>query len=88
MFSYEISILITYAGVIVLIFVLGKLLKMPLKVAAKLMVNSLLGAACIIVFNYFGILCGWNIPLNLVTAVTIGALGVPGALLLFAIFVI
>ena len=88
MFSYEIGVLITYAGVVVLIFVFGKLFKWPLKIMGKFLASSLLGAAGIILFNFLGAGMGWMIPLNVVTAATVGLLGVPGALLLLILSIL
>lgn len=88
MFSYETGVFITYAGAVVLIFVMGKLLRWPLKIMGKLILSSLAGGAGILLFNWLAAPVGWMIPLNVVTAVTVGTLGIPGALLLLILYVL
>lgn len=85
MMEYEISVMVTYAGILVLIFVLGKLLKWPIRIATKCAVSSFLGGVGIMAVNWLWTLAGGMtvlIPLNFVTAVMVGVLGIPGALFL------
>ncbi|HIH20440.1 TPA: hypothetical protein HA244_04190 [Candidatus Micrarchaeota archaeon] len=50
--------------------------------------NSLLGVAALLVINYLGAGLGLNVPLNLITVLVCGVLGLAGAglLLLLAFF--
>ena len=47
----ELGVFITYAGMVVLIFLIGKLFLWPLKMILKLVVNSLMGGLAILVIN-------------------------------------
>ena len=48
----------------------------------KLIVNSVLGGLLIFIINLIGSAWGFHIGLNVVTAVLVGLLGIPGAILL------
>ena len=83
------SVLLTYAGAILLIFLLGKIFLWPIKLVLKLVVSSIIGGILILVLNLaaglFGLLL---IPLNLLTALVVGVLGIPGVILLLILFLI
>ena len=89
MMGLQLSVFLTYAGGIILIFLLGKIFLWPLKLILKLVVSSVIGGVLILLINLaaaaFGLLL---IPLNLLTAVVVGVLGVPGAVLLLLIFLL
>jgi len=78
----EMGVLLTYAGAIILILVLGKLFLWPLKMIFKLAVNSIAGGLVILVINFIGANFGVMIPLNIINALVVGVLGIPGAILL------
>ena len=73
----ELSVFLTFGGTLILIFLLGKALLVPVKVILRLLANSLVGAVLMIVIN-FGII----IPINVVNSLTVGVLGVPGVVTL------
>ena len=54
------------------------LLARPIKWIFRLMINSALGCIGLMLFNLIGGLFGLYIGVNLVTALTVGLLGVPG----------
>jgi len=81
----EMGVFLTYAGMIILIFLVGKIFVWPLKLVLKLAANSLMGGLAILVINAIGVGFGIFIPLNLISALVVGALGIPGALLLLII---
>lgn len=89
MFGLHASVLLTYAGAILLIFLLGKIFLWPIKLVLKLVVSSIIGGILILVLNLaaglFGLLL---IPLNLLTALVVGVLGIPGVILLLILFLI
>ena len=78
----QISVFLTYVGVIVLIFVIGKIFLWPIKMVLKLAANSLLGGLVIFLINTLGSGFGIMIPLNIISAVMVGTLGLPGTALL------
>ena len=84
----QIGVLLTYAGVIILIFIVGKLFVWPIKLVLKLLASSLIAGAAIMLINTAGTGLGIAIPLNVLNALTAGVLGIPGLvmLLIFSLF--
>jgi inhibitor of the pro-sigma K processing machinery len=56
----------------------------PVKILLRLVVNRVAGAISILVINWVGAGFGIHIPLNVLSALIVGILGVPGAALLAA----
>ena len=84
----QMGIFLTYVGVIVLIFIVGKIFLWPLKKILKLVANSVIGGLAILLINAVGAEFGLFIPLNIISAVVVGTLGIPGAVLLFIFTII
>ena len=84
----DLSVFLTYAGAIILLFIFGKLFLWPLKIILKLAVNSLIGGAAILLINIIGAEIGIIIPLNMLTALIVGVLGLPGAILLIVLTIL
>ncbi len=78
----QIGVLLTYAGAIILIFLIGKIFLWPIKLVLKLVLNSVIGGAAILMINVLGAGFGIFIPLNILNALIVGVLGLPGAVLL------
>lgn len=78
----QLSVFLTYAGAVVLLFLIGKIFLWPLKMILKLVLNSLAGGLVILLINAVGAAFGLMIPLNFLNAVIVGVLGLPGAVLL------
>lgn len=78
----EMSVFLTFGGALILIFLLGKALLFPIKVLLRIFVNSILGAVLLLVLNAIGVNLGMVIPVNPVTALVAGILGIPGVIML------
>lgn len=85
-FGLEVGIFVAYAAGLFLIYILGKLLIVPLKWAGRLIISSIIGGALIVIVNLVGGSRGIFIPLNPLTALIIGILGLPGAIVLLLFF--
>jgi len=59
-----------------------RLFSTPFKLALKVLLNTLLGFCALLVLNLAGGLTGFTLGLNLLNALVIGILGVPGLVLL------
>ncbi len=81
----DINIIIAFALGLLLIYLIGRVLLIPLKWVAKLLINALVGGVVLWIINYFGSYINVHIPINPITALTVGFLGVPGVALLFVI---
>ena len=64
------------------VYILGMLLVLPIKLIVRLIINGIIGAIALIVFNLFGSYLGVTIGVNPITALMAGFLGVPGVLLM------
>ena len=84
----DLSVFLTYAGAIILLFIFGKLFLWPLKIILKLAVNSLIGGAAILLINIIGAEIGIIIPLNMLNALIVVVLGLPGAILLIVLTIL
>lgn len=76
---------ITFLACICLLFLIGRIFIVPIKHILKLVFNSLLGAVLIFLINLIGGIWGFHIGINIITSITIGILGVPGAIFLIII---
>ena len=81
----ETNEVITFLACVIMIFLFGKIFFLPLKSIIKLVLNSILGAFIIYIINLVGAVWGFYIGLNIFTAVFVGLLGIPGAILLVII---
>lgn len=80
--TFDLSIFFTYVGVVILIFVFGKLLLFPLKIILRVVLNSILGGIFLVVLNFVGENIDFFIPLNVLNASIVGILGLPGVIML------
>lgn len=81
----QIGVFLTYAGAIILIFLVGKVFFWPIKLILKLLLSSAVGGALILLLNVLAGAIGTAealIPLNPLNALIVGVLGLPGAILL------
>ncbi|HPC99776.1 MAG TPA: pro-sigmaK processing inhibitor BofA family protein [Acetivibrio sp.] len=67
---------------IILLYFLGRFLTSPMKIAVRLILNSLPGVVSLLLVNLAGSFLSYHIALNPVTVFIAGILGVPGVLLL------
>ena len=84
----QMGVFLTYVGAIVLIFLVGKIFLWPIKLVLKLAASSIIGGLAILLINAVGTGLGIFIPLNLISTVIVGVLGIPGAVLLLILTVI
>ena len=76
--SFDLRSIFVYIFGLGLLLILIKLLKSPLKWAARFFLSCVLGVAAIVVFNLIFAKAGLYLPPNPFNAVTIGVFGVPG----------
>ncbi len=67
------------------IFLLLKIISLPIRLIWKLAINTACGFACLVAVNLLGPYTGVLFDLNLVTAAIVGFLGLPGIVLLFVL---
>ena len=74
----DLGIILAYTAGIMLIFMTSWIFFKPIKFLGRIVLNSLIGALILIIFNYFGQYTGLYIGVNEFTALIIGILGIPG----------
>lgn len=86
----EFNVILAYVFGIVLIYLLGRMFLMPIKLIFRLIYNALIGGAMLWVLNFAGAYIGFNIAVNPITALVAGFLGLPGVvlLILFKVFIV
>lgn len=80
--------IITFLACIIFIFIFGKIFIVPIKSIFKLIFNSILGAILLFFINVIGGNFGFHIGINILTAICVGLLGIPGAGLLVVLQII
>ena len=66
----------------VLVIILFFILKTPVKIILKLLLNTVIGFGALFLINYLGGMIGISIAVNWLNAVIVGVLGVPGVALI------
>ena len=69
---------------VLLVFLLLRIIAMPVKLTIKLLLNSACGFICLWLLNWISGFTGIFFPINPVTAVIAGFLGLPGIVVLAA----
>lgn len=76
---------ITFLASICILFLIGRIFILPIKLILKLVFNSILGILMLLIINLVGKMWSFHIGINFITSITIGILGVPGAVCLVII---
>lgn len=76
------NIVLAFAFGLVILYLLARVLYLPLKLFLRLLMNALCGGLILLIFNLVGSLWGMQIGVNLITAVVVGLMGVPGIAML------
>lgn len=82
---------LVFVGAIIGVLIVLKLLAWPLKQVIKVMINIAFGIILLFLFNYLGAsVLGFIVPINWITALVVGVLGVPGLIcvILYTMFFI
>ncbi len=79
-----------FIGALIALIIIVKIFAWPIKKIIKLAINIAIGVALLFLFNSFGAAwLGIMLPINWITALIVGLLGIPGfigVLLFFLIF--
>ncbi|NCB74652.1 MAG: pro-sigmaK processing inhibitor BofA [Clostridia bacterium] len=70
---------------VLLVVLLFKILKTPLKWALKLLLNAAGGFIALVILNFFGGFVGLSLTINLLNCLVAGILGLPGVVLLLVL---
>lgn len=67
---------------LLLLYILGMVLVVPVKILIKLLMNGLIGGVVLLVFNLIGGIFNLSIVINPLNAIIVGFLGIPGVILI------
>lgn len=70
---------------VIAIVLVVRLLSAPIRLAAKLLINALVGFVVLFLLNFVGNLVGLSLGINWINAIVVGLLGAPGVVLLLLI---
>lgn len=80
----EIGVILATLILLGVLYLVIRLILGPLKILTRLLINSTIALLALIIINFIGAYFSFHIPVNLISVLGIGVLGVPG-LILFAI---
>jgi|GEM_PF-64006 len=80
--SIDFSVVLAYAFGLLLLYIVGWLLVMPLKFILRLLYNGIIGGLMLWILNLAGGFFNVQVAINPVTALIAGFLGIPGVLLI------
>lgn len=78
----DFTAIMAYAFGLILLYIIGKILLLPIRILLKLVYNGIVGGIGLLILNYFGSFLGIHIAINAITALVVGFLGVPGLIML------
>lgn len=77
-----VNIAIAAIFLFVVIFIVAQVIMKPIKLLWKLVLNSAIGLVLLMLVNYGAANYGFALPINAITVLVAGFLGIPGILLL------
>jgi len=77
----KILIVLAWIVGVLLILLLGKTLLLPLRIVLRFVINAVVGGIAILLINIIGSPFGFTVPLNPLSALIVGLLGLPGIIL-------
>ncbi len=81
----DLNIILAFIFGLMVLYLLARVLVYPMRVLVKVVGNSLVGAVLLIFFNLVGGLVGLSVGVNVVSALVVGFLGVPGLITLLIV---
>lgn len=79
------ELIVSFVIGLALICLTGYLLLVPMKFLWRLLAGGVLGALALVLVNLVGGMFGFNVAVNPFTAMAVGFLGLPGAILIVAL---
>ena len=73
---------LVFIGAVVAVFIILKMLSWPLKKIVRMLINIAVGVVLLFLVNYIGAYFNFVIPINWVSALVVGLLGIPGVIIL------
>ncbi|MBP1765446.1 MAG: pro-sigmaK processing inhibitor BofA [Firmicutes bacterium] len=77
----DFSVILAYLAGIILIYFIGRMFLMPIRLVFRLIYNGLIGGVMLWILNYVGAYFSFTVPINAFSALVAGFLGLPGVVL-------
>ena len=84
----DIGTVLAFLAGLILLYMIGMFLVVPIRLLSKLLINGLIGGVALFLFNFIGGMFGASIVINPLNALIVGFLGVPGVVLLLILQVL
>jgi inhibitor of the pro-sigma K processing machinery len=78
----NVNLVLAALFLVVIIYIGAQVIMKPLKLLSKLIINSVIGLVLLLLVNYGAARFSFVLPINLITILVAGFLGIPGILLL------
>ena len=69
--------ILTFLGAMIVLFIILKLISLPIKIIVKLLINALIGGVVLFLINLTGLIA---LDITWITALIVGFLGIPGVI--------
>ncbi len=76
------NIIIAALMLLVVLYIIIQVFLKPVKLVWKLLMNSIVGIILLLLSNYIGAYFAFALPINIITVLIAGFLGIPGIILL------
>jgi len=80
--TIDTNMLVAYLFGIILLYIFGKVLFVPIKFLGKIVLNAIIGGGVLWILNILGGAIGIHVGINVITALAVGLLGIPGVIML------
>ncbi len=78
------TMLVMFGIGLLILWILFKVFRWPLKVLGKLVLNAVMGAITLVLINIIGGFFNFTLPINAFTSLIVGLMGVPGVAIIAA----
>lgn len=81
----ESQYILAVALVVLAVYLIGKILKAPIKLAFKLLLNAFSGLLVLMIVNFLGSFIAMELTINWLNCIIAGIFGIPGVVFLFVL---
>jgi len=79
------NVIIAALFLLIIIYIVAQVFIKPVKLLWKLAINSVVGLVLLLLVNYLGAFFEFSLPVNIISVLIAGFLGIPGVLLLICL---
>lgn len=79
------NVIIAALFLLIILYIVAQVFIKPVKLLWKLLINSAVGLVLLLLVNYLGAFFEFSLPVNIISVLIAGFLGIPGVLLLICL---